>query len=174
MPAQVGPPEHNNHDNTSMSSSKRQEPLSRATWEMRALIGEAQAHALVARMRASDLPLASPSHDEAGESDSSKITALISFVNGQADAYVATPSGLLYRFAPPEFEAHWWSVALRYYHVVTGNMADRLRLAELAGVDPAQIKGKCLSRLKCTALSGLSLEQILDQACPTQQSSLFD
>lgn len=123
-------------------------------------------------MRASGLPLA---HADSGEeeSDNSKITAIIAINSEQVDAYVATPSGLLYRFTPSEFEAEWWSFALRSYHVVTGNMADRQWLIERASVDAVQVKGKCLSRAKGGGLSGLSLEQLFEQMCPSQQSSLF-
>ncbi len=67
----------------------------------------------------------------------------------------------------------WWNFALRNYYIVTANMRDRVLLAERCGVDLDLISGKCISRLKSTAASGMSLEQLFDAACPSLQAGLF-
>ncbi len=148
------------------------EPLSRHTWDSRIRLSEARD--LFERMRASGLPLACTDGEDVGEGDASKITALVVFNGTRAEALVAAPSGILFQFAPEVFEPHWWSFALRNYYIVTANMADRLALADSAGVDPLLIKGKCVSRLKGQPLSGVALDKLLDQACPTQQAALFE
>ncbi len=148
-----------------------QEPLSRVTWDSRASLNGVRE--LFERMRASGLPLASSGGEEAGDGDVSKITALVALNDGRVEAFVAAPSGLVFRFAPEVVEPHWWSFALRNYYIVTGNLADRLALAEVAEVDAILIKGKCISRLKGSSLSGMTLDQLLELACPTQQGALF-
>ena len=133
---------------------------------------------LLARMRSAGLPLQDGGAGEVeGESDSSKITALVAVGADRLAAIVASPSGLVYRLEPEVIEQDWWSFAARYYYVVTGNLADRQLLAEHAGVEIGLVKGKTISRKKAAELSGLSLDQLLDQACPElaqRQESLFD
>lgn len=147
--------------------------VNRATWDARTL--PANAADLMKRLRASGLPLSDQTADIEEESDNSKITALISIVDTTVDAYVATPSGILYRFSPGEFDAEWWAFALRNYYCVTGSMADRLKLAEMASVDLSKIKGKVVIRTKSADTSGLTLDQLLDQVAPALagQANLF-
>lgn len=133
---------------------------------------------LLARMRGAGLPLQDGGAGEVeGESDSSKITALVAVSEDRLAAIVATPSGLVYRLEPEVIEQEWWSFAARYYYIVTGNLADRQLLAEHAGVELSAVKGKTISRKKLAEPSGLTLDQLLDQARPElaqRQESLFD
>lgn len=77
-------------------------------------------------------------------------------------AVVVTPSGLAYRMEPAELDPVIWSFAARNYFVVTGNLADRQRLAELANLpDVKEIGGSALSRKKGSSVSGISLDQLL-------------
>lgn len=140
------------------------------TWASRKKPTDAEE--LLARMRAAGLPLASDETEDSDESSKSCITACISILNGKVHALVASPSGIIYEFAPEQFEALWWSFALRHYYIVTGNMSDRQALAEMAVVELAVVKGKVLSRLKSNSPSGMTLPQLLENACP-QQTALF-
>ncbi|QEL56035.1 hypothetical protein [Chromobacterium paludis] len=145
------------------------------TWASKVVIAEPDR--LLARMRAAGLPLQEGTAGEAeGESDNSKITALVAVGDDRLSAIVATPSGLVYRLEPERIEPDWWSFAARYYYIVTGNLADRQMLAELAGIQASAVKGKTISRKKSAELSGLTLDQLLDQACPEsepRQDALF-
>lgn len=119
-------------------------------------------------MVAAGLPLAASKTEgaEAGnEAGSTKITAVISFLEGLAEAYVASPSGIVYRFSPSVFEPEWWSFALRNYYCVTGNFADREALAASAGIT-AWGDGKTLIRKKSDQPSGLSLVALMRELTP--------
>lgn len=146
------------------------------TWETKELVADPAR--LLARMRSAGLPLQDGVAGEVeGESDGSKITALVAVSADGLAAIVASPSGLVYRLEPEIIEQEWWSFAARYYYIVTGNLADRQLLAEHAGVELSAVKGKTISRKKLAEPSGLTLDQLLDQACPElaqRQESLFD
>lgn len=119
-------------------------------------------------MVAAGLPLAPTKGEEEGADDdeaSTKITAVISFLDGVAEAYVACPSGILYRFSPPVFEPEWWSFALRNYYCVTGNLSDRAALVAVAGVTE-KVVGKALIRKKSDQPSGLSLVALMRELTP--------
>lgn len=147
--------------------------VNRATWDARTV--PANAADLMKRLRAAGLPLTDQATDDDEESDNARITALISIVDTKIEAYVATPSGILYRFSPGEFDAEWWAFALRNYYCVTGSMADRMKLAKMASVDLSKIKGKVVIRTKSADTSGLTLAQLLDQVAPALagQENLF-
>ncbi|MDD2741259.1 MAG: NAD-dependent DNA ligase LigA [Rhodocyclaceae bacterium] len=129
---------------------------------------------LIASMRAAGLPVGGEG-DDAGE-----IVCILS-VGDLPSALVACPNGAVYRFEPPVFEEGFWRFAVANYYLVTGNMADRKKIAEMTGVPTPEIKGKTLSRAKEEAGSGLSLDGLLDRLgikkepgnAQPEQASLF-
>lgn len=147
----------------------------RRTWDTR--VDPEPFDDLLARVRASDLPLDSQNEISGDEVDNSKITALISVIDGDVEAYIATPSGHLFRMSPGafevEFEPEWWPFALRNYYIVTGNMVDRLELAAMADVDPKTIKGRCVIRRNSTKISRMTLGSLFDEVCPAIQDELL-
>lgn len=122
---------------------------------------------LLNRIFASELPLKS------GRPEYGEITAFVSLVEESVEAYIITPGGAIYHLAPPTIEPGWWSFALRNYYIVTGNLVDRQILADRCQVDSKLVLGKCFSRHKASAPSGMSLQQLLDCMCPAQQTALF-
>lgn len=134
------------------------------TWQTQKVLSAEEKVRIFERMFSAGLPLEGVmTEDEENEEEGKKayITALMSINDGLPSAIVATPSRLVYRFEPPVLDKQWWSLALRYYYVVTANMADRAALAELCGVNVKSIKGKALSRKKSTEQSGLKLDELL-------------
>lgn len=130
---------------------------------------------LLSRLRAAGLPLAeSIGSVEVGESEGSKITALISLAGEVPSAILAIPNGFVYRIEPLEFDREWWEFAAKYYYVVTGNMDDRKELARITKADLVDIKGRLAVRKKTEGLSGLGLDEILESIAPiASQSGLF-
>lgn len=119
---------------------------------------------IMAALRAAGLPLASgQEEDEAGASAGSEIVCIAAVTDDNIHALVATPSGLVYRFEPDDLDAAFWKFSGSNYYWVTGNMADRQKAADLAGIDIKQIKGRCLNNKKITEISGLGLDEVLEQ-----------
>jgi DNA ligase (NAD+) len=96
-------------------------------------------------------------------------------------ALVASPNGRVYRFEPTVFEVGFWSFAVANYYLVTGNQADRAKLAEQAGVNTSEIKisGRAINRAKSDAPSGMTLDAMLEslgihgEEAKVEQGSLF-
>lgn len=134
------------------------------------------ADAVLATLRAAGFPLASSSELTEGESDNSKLVCVAEVRNNMIHAIVASPSGIVYRFEPTVFEPSFWSFAGRHYYFVTGNIADRRRVAELAGIEFKDIKGKTLARGKSESLSEMTLDGMLSHIAslkePQQESLL--
>lgn len=134
--------------------------MSRLTWESQINIEDPAA--VLATLRQAGLPLAESGADLVEEeSTNSRIVAIMAPAGDTIHAIVATPSGFVYRFEPPEIDIEFWSFALRHYYVVTGNMADRLLLAKQADVDIKGVTGRAMDRKKTDAPSGLLLDEML-------------
>ena len=93
--------------------------------------------------------------------DSGTLVCLTSVIDDNIHGLVVTPSGLVYRFEPAEFETDFWAFAATHYYIVTGNMADRKAFAETVNVDASTIKGKCLSKNKTEPPSKMKIDDIL-------------
>ena len=132
--------------------------------------------AVMSALKAAGFPLSSSTESNEGESDNSKLVCVAEIKGDLIHAIVASPSGIVYRFEPSVLEPAFWSFAGRNYYFVTGNIADRRRAAELAGIDVKLIKGKTLARGQGEALSGMTLDQMMAQINsmrePTQESLL--
>lgn len=135
------------------------------------------ASSIMAALRAAGYPLSSSTDAAEGESDASKLVCIADVRESMMHAIVATPSGIVQRFEPSQFEPQFWSFACRHYYLVTGNIADRRRAAELAGVEIKDVKGRTLLRGKSEDLSGMTLDGMLANIGLIQepiQTSLFD
>ncbi|MFK4705602.1 hypothetical protein ABIC83_002441 [Roseateles asaccharophilus] len=144
-----------------------------STWKARVQIQNEKD--LLARLRSAGLPLAEPSGEgEEGDSDNSKLCAVVSVIDGVLAAVVASPSGLVFRFEPDHVDPQWWAFAAKNYYIVTGNAQDRKLLADLGGADIKAIKGRTVSRKKDSEPSRMSLDQLLETLCPAErQGGLF-
>lgn len=118
---------------------------------------------ILSALRAAGLPLAvsAPSDGDSDDSDASAMVCLAEVADARIWAIVACPNGLVFRFEPPVYEPAFWSFAAQYYYWVTGNMADRQKVSELAGIPVKSMKGRCLSRAKSPALSRTTLDALL-------------
>lgn len=116
---------------------------------------------LVSALRSAGLPLANAAESSETDSDASAIVCIASVGPVGIHAVVATPSGLVWRFEPEGFEPRFWAFAARYYYWVTGNLADRRLVAELAGTPLKDIKGRALLRGKVEAPSGATIDDLL-------------
>lgn len=118
-------------------------------------------------LRSAGFPLSS-NDSENGDSENSKLVCLAEVQDKNIIAIVATPSGLVYKFT--EFDIEFWSFAARNYYFVTGNMSDREHVAKLTNLDTKEIKGKTLMRGKSSCLSQMSLDIMINQLKPRQES----
>ena len=94
------------------------------------------------------------------------ITAIVSIKDNIIDAYVLTPSNILYQFTvdstTDDFDIDWWAFALRNYYVVFANSFDKGWMSDLAQVELKDVTGKVLQKGKSSGtLSQLSLDELL-------------
>lgn len=143
------------------------------TWA--AQVGVPDRAGLFARLVKAGLPLS----ELAGVARSCEIVALVVVRRGEGgapvpSALVATPSGHVFRFEPAVVEVPWWRFAAGNYFVVTAGAADRVALAQLAGVDLDSIKGKVWGGRKAVGVP--DLDAFIAQVAPPEldgQASLF-
>lgn len=145
---------------------------SRITWDSQVPIPDAAA--LMVVLRAAGLPLSNTVEVLEDESGASCIVCIAALRLDGVHALVACPSGLMYRFEPAAFEQHFWHFACRNYYLITGNLADRREMADLAGLTAKDIKGRALIRGQGDDASGLSLDGLLGKlGWSIQQPTLF-
>lgn len=143
------------------------------TWD--AQVPVIDSAAVMTALRAAGLPLSvSGIEDDESEADSerSAIVCVAAVREDGVTALVACPSGLVYRFEPPAFDLEFWRFAARFYYLVTGNLEDRRRIADLTSVPFKEITGRCLVRKKETVLSGRSLDDLLGALGMAQSGTL--
>lgn len=117
---------------------------------------------LMSALRQAGLPLAHADAEDQGDvTDNGRIVCIASVTENMVDALIAIPSGLVYLLEDDTWDMEFWKFAAENYYLVTGNLADRLYLAERAGADPKSVKGKAIMRAKSESLSTLSLDNIL-------------
>jgi hypothetical protein len=107
------------------------------------------------------------------------ITCIISVIDEQINAAIASPSGLVYQLGPGAPDRVFWQFAAKNYYMVTGNLADRQRLSKMIDLQADLIEGKALSR-ESAVPSELSLDDLLKSVgydkklAPTKQDDLWD
>ncbi|GGC25524.1 hypothetical protein [Pseudoduganella buxea] len=116
--------------------------------------------AIMAALRAAGLPLANASDIAEDESSQSQIVCVADVRDDTIHALVTTPTGLVYRFEPSDFEREFREFAARNYYWVTYAMADRERLSRMTEVPTKIIKGRALARGKAERV-GCSLDALL-------------
>ena len=126
----------------------------RPTWDTR--IEVEQPEEIVAAFRSAGLPVG-------GGAVASDQIVCVAAVGEIPAVVVVCPNGLVYRFEPQVFEQEFWRFAVGNYYMVTGNLADRQKVAALAGVPADEVKGKALLRAKSEGPSGLALDVLLEQ-----------
>lgn len=131
---------------------------------------------LIAALRVAGLPLSESCQDTektAGMLAGESVVCIADVRQRQIHGLVISSSGHVYSFEPDKLDVEFWAFAAEHYYIVTGNRADRQKIADLVDVDVKRIKGRTM-RKRGKGLSHASIESMLEAFGYTdRQRSLF-